>query len=206
MQITDSLPLNVIIHVLILFSILSAFFFFHVTKIMKAAFNSEFDKLGDVIVEKVSTAPAPVKDFIRKLPLTQMAALYAEEDEVMAEHNKWVARIPLFILLSLVLILTMPFITCHFCFDMKGLWIHNLVIFAFVGAIEIAFFYFIASKYIPVPPSTLVKTAFAQIQKNFGAPSASVASIVSTLSATGALPATPSLSSVLSTLPKIPTI
>jgi hypothetical protein len=172
MQITDSLPLNVIIHVLILFSILSAFFFFHVTGIETAAFNSEFDKMGSLITTQLASLPQSTKQAIRNLPLAQAAALYSVPDETVVEHNKWVARIPLFVLMSLILVLIMPFITCKFCFDMKGLWIHNAIIFTFVGIIEIGFFYFIASNYIPVPPSTMVNTAFSQIKANLsGTPS-----------------------------------
>jgi hypothetical protein len=48
---------------------------------------------------------------------------------------------------------------------LKFILMENLVIFAFVGMIEIYFFMNIASKYIPVLPDDAIKSAFSRIKE-----------------------------------------
>jgi len=50
---------------------------------------------------------------------------------------------------------------------MKEILIENGFIFAGVGVIEFLFFYYVALKYVPAPPSTLVNSIITSIQNVF---------------------------------------
>lgn len=165
-KITDPISLNVIVHVILLFTILSLFFFLYISTIMKDAYKNEFDHLGHAIAEKLKDAPASVQQAIRSLPLEKAAALYSLPDPTNEMNNAWLQRIPVILFIGMMLILIVAYMACNYCFDIKHLWIHNIIIFVFIAIIEFGFFYFIAKRFIPVAPSTLAVAAIDRIRKN----------------------------------------
>jgi hypothetical protein len=56
---------------------------------------------------------------------------------------------------------------CKHSVPFGRLILKNIIIFIFVGAIEYIFFTNIAMKYIPSPPTLLVKTLITALQKRF---------------------------------------
>lgn len=163
-KITDPLPLNIVVHVIILFTILSLFFFLYISTIMKNAFKGEFDHLGRELAEKLKDAPPKVKQAIATLPLEKAAVLYSVPDPVNEMNNKWLQRVPIILFAAMMLVLITSYLACDYCYDFKSLWVHNIIIFAFIAVIEFGFFYFIASKFIPVAPSVLVTAAIDRIK------------------------------------------
>ena len=54
----------------------------------------------------------------------------------------------------------------------KELLVENLVTFLCVGAIEVCFFLFVASKYVPVVPSLMLDSTFADVKNVINASAA----------------------------------
>lgn len=50
--------------------------------------------------------------------------------------------------------------------DIKHLALENLLIFSAVGFVEFMFFKFVATKYIPAPPSLMIKSIINSLQDN----------------------------------------
>lgn len=165
-KITDPMPINIIIHVLILFTILSCFFFLYVTTVETDAFNSQIRVVGYTLAAHLKTLPESAKGVIRQLPLADAQLIYSVPDEATVADNAWLQQVPFLVLPTIVAILIVAYLACNHCFDLVGMLVRNLIIFVFIAGVEIGFFYFIASKYVPVPPSTLMNTAYARIQSN----------------------------------------
>jgi hypothetical protein len=71
----------------------------------------------------------------------------------------------LFMMGFVIVVLVAYFVFRGVNLRLKFILMENLVIFAFVGMIEIYFFMNIASKYIPVLPDDAVKAAFSRIKE-----------------------------------------
>jgi hypothetical protein len=69
----------------------------------------------------------------------------------------------IFTAISILMIATVK-ISCGSCINITKLIIENVLTFAFVGAIEYWFFMTYASKFVPAPPSLLMRTAIDNIK------------------------------------------
>lgn len=156
--------INLYLHSLILFSFLSIFFIFYITKLVKSVFN---DEISHLIEESLSDKIKEIKKnssisyAIDQLPLDVLIKAYSGQDKAVEMHNQGLFNTVFFInallwvgLIVVVLILKM---TCNTDIHIKEIVMENAIIFSFIGVIEFMFFKYIAFKFVPVEPSFISK-------------------------------------------------
>ena len=166
--------LNVLIHVIILFTFLAGLFFLYISKIEASAFQSE---LGDVIeksvVKLLDTHPKVVgiveKPETKKV-LTALIPLYDKPDRYIYERNVTVKFLAMFTVLTLFAIILSIVLTekldCKKDIGLKHIVMENVVIFICIGIVEYMFFTKVAMKFVPTPPSLLSDTIISAIKTN----------------------------------------
>lgn len=156
--------INILVHVIILFTFLSAFFFIYISKLESEAFKNELgSKIEDKINELLDSNPnildslGSVKPFIEKLMKT-----YDKPMRSTIEHNITIKLMSGFTILILFGILVTILLTvtfeCRENVPIGKILLTNIVIFTCIGIIEYMFFTKVAIKYIPVSPSIMVDT------------------------------------------------
>jgi hypothetical protein len=163
-QSSTYLAINVLIHVIILFSFLCVFFFAYVSKIEGKAFQDELGNMIEQDLGKILNENQDVNIEIKKFTplLKRLQTLYDKPDRFTQERNKMLKIIAMVIIGGLFVLLGAIFFTvkfdCHKNIDIKPIIFENIILFIFVGITEYIFFTNIAIKYIPTKPSLLVNT------------------------------------------------
>lgn len=164
----------IVLHVTILFMILSTFFIVYVSKVVKSTVEDEMHTLiQNNLTNSLTDLPLPaqvaLKEGIRNLPTDALLRYYSPEDPRTQTYNQWLFRaviiVNVFLLIVTIGTLTIANTMCaHVPF--KHMLIENVIIFAMIGVIELSFFKFIAIKYIPAPPSYMIQAIIDGLQKN----------------------------------------
>jgi len=156
--------INVILHVAILFFILSMFFMFYVSKIIRQSFEHELEHLIKKNINESLNSLSHEEQLVLKqasksVDLSKLIKYYSKEDKTIKSHNDWLFKtiitINVFLLILTIVVLVTSNTLCSKA-DIQHMMIENLIIFAGVGAVEFMFFKFIALNYIPAPPSLMV--------------------------------------------------
>jgi len=174
--------INGVFHVLILFTFLSILFFALVSTIEKQNFEEQIQGQVDSSIKSAfKTLSSEEKDKISSIINNDLGGEetvfdvgidnYSKPKEVTVEHNKWVKitaiSIILMIFLSLFLVLTVLSFSCNKNIGLLGILKENIITFIFIGLVEYLFFTYVALKYIPVLPSTMMTTVIQTFQKIF---------------------------------------
>ncbi len=162
---TTYIILDIMIHICILFTFLSIFFFAYVSKIERDTFQKEIGRNLEnsmtQILNKNREYVLPTIDKFRP-NLVQWQNMYSSPLSYSAEKNKLVKATSLFIILLLLCSILSIVITLKFdCGKESGIWnivIEKSIAFIIIGIVELWFFNNVALKYIPTTPSLLVKT------------------------------------------------
>lgn len=165
--------LNVTIHIVILFSFLSLFFFLFVSKIEAQAFQQEIGNLIDKNVQstleanKQSVLPVlknyvPVLQDISKLNSGPNIAS-VKQNILIKFSAVFTILLLLSICISIILTLTMD---CGKNVPLKEILLENTFTFLFVGVIEFIFFTKIAIHYVPAPPTLMLKTIISTLKES----------------------------------------
>lgn len=167
-----SLFINCLIHILILFTILTVFFIVYISKLEKKTFQNEIGKVINEQFDKMSEKDKNnIKPYLKDYNLNKAKELFSEPDPTMSVNNKWLLNLAYTIITCLflftIIFISCLYFSCKMCINIKEILIENIVIFSLVGIIEICFFLYIASQYIPVAPSVLTSTMIERLQKNF---------------------------------------
>jgi len=165
--------INLLCHVLILLTFLTLFFFKYVARLTESHVDSE---MKSVVQQQTDQWMAHV-DQQDTQQLIQWDAVYnvattlanaSSQNMSFITHNNtdlYNDSICTLIMFSIGIVLLVGyFIFRGVNLQLKFILMENLVIFAFVGMIEIYFFMNIASKYIPVLPNDAIKAVFARIK------------------------------------------
>jgi len=166
--------LNFSFHALILFTFLTLFYFMYIVGLTKKLFKHEIDE----IMEK---ALSPQMNEIKKdenvskllsmLPLDDIQEEFSTENKTVHAINNGITHVVtsvnIFLWLILIIVVIILKSTCQ---DGCGLHlshiiIENILIFILIGSVEFLFFKFIASKYVPVPPSFMTTYFLQNIQE-----------------------------------------
>ena len=159
--------LNASLHVFILFTFLTVFFIVYISKIEKDAFESQIKNTIDSNVKTYignldATTKSRVKIIINSPIIEILEERFKRPDPSITEHNWWVEHLSIGIIIVIGLIILTGISTLYFgvgqCAPVLEILKENIIIFIFVGFIEYIFFINVALKYIPAPPSLLVKT------------------------------------------------
>ncbi|ATZ81028.1 hypothetical protein BMW23_0983 [Bodo saltans virus] len=93
-----------------------------------------------------------------------------ENNKLRENNNNWVFEtIIIFnIAVLVIVVLGIGLLTkqCNQCIDVFDIVKTNLMTFAFIGIVEVAFFYNVAIKYIPTKPSLLTNTIINRLKHN----------------------------------------
>lgn len=167
--------INVGVHVVILFLFLSAFFIYYISGLEYNAFNNEIDEnikvhLGDALNKLNPVIKDKLKAVGSSDAISYLENSYNSEDPVASMNNKWLFRIVVIINILLFLSVALPTLVLNYICDakipIKNILIENGIIFAFIGAVEYIFFTYIASKFIPVQPSVIIRSFIASLKNN----------------------------------------
>lgn len=169
---TTTMSLNIILHMLILFTFLSIFFFRFISKVEEDIFKSSIgDLLEDAINKAVQNNKTDLIPIIQEIkPVLQYVQVqYASPERATLKQNimvKFMAAFTVLLLLCMfITIVLTSTIECGHSVPLGRLVLENIIIFLFVGLFEFIFFVNIAMKYIPAPPSLLMKTIIESVNK-----------------------------------------
>lgn len=176
--------LDIALHVLILFTFLTIFFFVYISKLEKQNLNNVTDSL---IEEKTGNLLNTVDEWQNKLKklndnidikidwnvvnnISDKLIEKSKDETVQIKNNNdklfkesMIIILSLFILfIGLVIVLFLLGYNIH----LKHIIIVNLIIFSLTGVIEYLFFTNVASKYIPVNPDFTTNTILDRLKKN----------------------------------------
>ncbi len=166
---------NIIVHIIFIFTILAFLFMLFISKISSNAINREITDLINENINKEIENLSPeqkklMNSYIKKEELKKLSELYNEEDDTRRVNNFFVyssMKITIVLLIiMLILIIATSKLLCH-KLPLKNIFIENIIIFTGVGIIEFVFFKYIILKYIPVEPSFMSKYLLKTIKKHF---------------------------------------
>ena len=167
--------INVVLHMFILLVIISSFFFFYVSKIAGDKFKEE---LENIINEKLPDALANadknkiLKTALNSIDLDRITSYYQNKpDKASAIQNNWLIRVTIVALVCLFITIILTMIILKYSCQQKAPFGHivkeNIILFFFVGLIEIVFFLQIARYFIPTKPSLMMQSIIDSVKANF---------------------------------------
>lgn len=161
---TITASMNILVHVIILFSFLSVFFFTYISKIETDAFKSELGSLvSSEIINLLDKKPEISQQLSTVKPvISKFLKMYEKPMRSSVERNIMIKLLATFTILILIGILLTIILTvtyeCKEKVNISHILIENVVIFTCIGIVEFLFFTRVAIKYVPVLPSTMVDT------------------------------------------------
>lgn len=174
--ITANYSINIGLHVLILFSFLTLFFFLYISSLEKKNVNKALDTLiteqmSNMLNDVEKTLQPSTSDWIKIKNVAIKTQKEAQGDvPAITRNNRDLLYYSIGGLVIIFLILVGLFlyytIVLHIDINLKHIIMENTITFIFIGIIEFMFFTYIASKYIPVPPSVATTTVLERAKNN----------------------------------------
>ena len=168
--------LNVLIHVCILWTFLSIFFFFIASKLssngMNKVLSSSVGTAVDGFLNNLNKKEADALYILLKpVQLNQLSVMFSSPDKTMETNNLWDKKFSFAIaggLLAMFLITAFVFkVLCRKNLSIWQVLIENFIMFFFVGCVEYSFFKYIASQYMPIMPSTISSQVDLELKNAF---------------------------------------
>jgi hypothetical protein len=163
---------NVYVHVLFLFIILSSLFMFYIADLTSKAANHELVHLAEKSIdEQYGKLTADQQEQARKMlstvDLNTFSDLFNKEEKTRKYNNTAIfdsIKSNIFMLvLFLILIVIFAKLVCY-KLPIRHILLENVIIFAGIGMVEFMFFKFIILKYIPVEPSFMMKYLIERVK------------------------------------------
>jgi hypothetical protein len=166
---------NVVIHALILLVIVSSFYFMYVSHLSTTVYKNEVNTLITNAIKpalkELKKVDPSLASFVQNTNLTRLADHY-ETTPTLATgiQNGWLQSVTVIIIVFLIAILMValfiPRETFGVCIWSTLLKViaENIIVFLFVGAIEVCFFLFVAKRYVPVVPSLMMQSTFDDVK------------------------------------------
>jgi hypothetical protein len=169
------LTLNILLHVFILFCILSSLFWLIIRVQAEKAITNEIGNSIRESFEKMKQDFTPREKIIaNRLAVSHKSALeylhrvYSHPDPLTALNNTFLKSLNLlmisFIFISIVTMVTVLKYSCRIDAPVLAILKENLALFVCVGIVEAVFFKYIALKFIPTKPSLIVNVMFDSIK------------------------------------------
>ena len=118
--------------------------------------------------------PIVIKNITEYRPYIDKAEkIFDKEDNVIKINNAWtitsnIISICFIFLLLCIFLFTLVINENKNTPDMvKHIFIENVILFTFIGIVEVGFFILIGKKFIPTPPSSISKTAIDYLKEKF---------------------------------------
>lgn len=169
--------LNVVFHVLVLFIALTLLYIFVVGPEERHSLQKQFDnQVEDALVQGLTAADGDgsVTRAVRSATpaLQVLQATYARDDEATKQHNWGVFAVAFGVIgvLAAIFVAVVCFLRFGAGIPMASVVAHigfeNLVLFAVIGVAEYMFFKLVASTYIPIMPSSMLKSVLSRLKTN----------------------------------------
>ena len=163
--------LSSLLHAIILFTILFILYVRVISVLETNAFKSEINDNLDDILPKTLKDNDPTQSFkntLKNLPLDKLSEMYSNPDPVITTYNTWLKKTMLFCVIAGIILFisscSILYFSCNKKIPLTHILIENTLIFIFVGMFEAYFFFKIAYKYVPVPPSLLIQTIYDNLK------------------------------------------
>lgn len=159
-----------LLHVAILFTVLTLFYKLYIGKVETKAFQSEFKnlidhKLGNDANLKKIMSSAVGKHLVKSKNYAALEAMYSEPESGVRENNKWLFRSAMVASLGMAGMIGCLLWASPHPIPFVSLLGHNAATFALVGVVEAVFFLNVVSKFAPAPPSLMITKAIQAIKK-----------------------------------------
>ena len=181
---TDLLVVDIFVHVIILLGILLSFFVLVISKLETKELTGQITNQIDTNLPNLyndinkSTPNDAFKTLVKSLNqggeksvLSIMDQYYDKPDATTESENSIPIIGALIVLLSLtgglIAIWAVLQYSCNKCIPLGRIIFENIVLFGCIGIIEILFFKFIASKYVPTLPSYFVNETLESMKRKF---------------------------------------
>jgi hypothetical protein len=181
---TDLLVVDIFVHVIILLGILLSFFVLVISKLETKELTGQITNQIDTNLPKLyndinkSSPNNAFQTLVKSLNkggdksiLSVMERYYDKPDAATESENSMPILGALIVLLSLTgglfAIWAVLKYSCNKCIPLGGIIFENIVLFGCIGVIEILFFNFIASKYVPTLPSYFVNETLESMKRKF---------------------------------------
>lgn len=173
-----NLSIDILVHIFILFLILSLLFWAIISKISSDAITHEVNNNIDNAFSdyKKNMTEQELLNFKKHVKenyylLSIMKKIYSRPDEVMIKNNNWLKVFNFTVIILLISILTVLLITLYVssntCIPIINILKENLILFIFIGIVEYLFFIKIGMKYVPVLPSKIIDSIVNRLNENF---------------------------------------
>jgi len=169
--------LGVILNVFLMFTMLSALYILYISRIETSAYENEIKSqidakisiyLDDANASSRGELAKNLKLFFQSNPNAQKI-IESSTENTSKESNRWLFT-SMYIVIGFLAFILFFFILMskliaenHLAIWKNILW--TLLIFLFVGAAEGLFFYNVAEKFVPTPPSTIVNSIIDTLKK-----------------------------------------
>jgi hypothetical protein len=176
---------NVVFHVLVLFTALTLLFKFVVSPTEVDALQGNVNNLisqnmSSVLASGNKSSGNTLKPLLQALEpeLQVLAATYEGPSDAVRIQNQWIFGAAFFIIGILVAVLLTMLLTLRTSCRGNttklmvsawppGILLENLLIFAVIGGAEYGFFSLVASKYVPVMPSEILTDVITYTKQEF---------------------------------------
>ena len=178
MKISPGYVINILLHVLILFTFLSVFFFLYISNVegivlnneIKSLTTSQTKKLLDYLNEKLPEWGLELPRSTIKKIANNLIEESNNDIDFIKKNNKNLQTRAYIIIFSILVILICIIIYYKYYkkirIGISDIIIENLIIFSFAGLIEFFFFTEIASNYIPVDADFAINVVLNRIEKD----------------------------------------
>jgi hypothetical protein len=181
---TDLLVVDIFVHVIILLGLLLSFFVLVISKLETKELTGQITNQIDTNLPKLyndinksspnnafQTLAKSLNKGGDKSILSVMERYYDKPDATTESENSMPILGALIVLLSLtgglIAIWAVLKYSCNKCIPLGRIIFENIVLFGCIGIIEILFFNFIASKYVPTLPSYFVNETLESMKRKF---------------------------------------
>ena len=170
--------LDIALHVLILFTFLTIFFFAYVSKLEKQTLD---DTISNSVTDNTNTLLTDINqlsqkynikinwDVINKIAATLIKNSQGEVPQIRENNDRLYKGSMIAIIVGFILFIsTTIFLKYYMKYDVhiEHILLMNLIIFSITGLIEYFFFTKVASKYVPVMPNEISDTMLERIKRN----------------------------------------
>lgn len=168
--------INIGIHVMVLFSFLTIFFFVYISSLEKQNINKALDNLVNQqissILYQVETTLHPSSDEWKNLDniAKQMQKDAQGELPAITRNNRLLIYYGIGCIVTIFIVIVGLYFyytnVLHIDINLTHIIMENSITFMFIGVIEFLFFTYIASQYIPVPPDVATTTVLERAKHN----------------------------------------
>lgn len=167
-----TLIISIIVHILILLVIISTFYFLFVSRIAKKSFQNEIKhSVDDNLIPSIkkSDVNGQFKKILKDSNLEILKEHFKLETDVTKVQNDWLVKANYGVLFGILLLLIVTIFILYFScgkVPYNTIMLENSILFFLIAIVEVVFFLYIGSKFIPTKPSLIMKTFIESVEKN----------------------------------------